>query len=779
MKQDPNYIQEQEKYENPVPSREFILETLRKKSPMTRPALLNHFKIFDEERTEGLRRRLRAMENEGQIIFVKKQGYLIAKKSNKDLIEGEVIAHKDGFGFLKTNDGNDDYFIHFAQMNKVMHGDIVLARKSPKPFRGKTEVSIIKIVKPNTKPIVGRYFVEKNKGFVIADDSRIKGEILIDKKHNKGVRMGQMVVCSLFERSENSYNLQGKIIEVLGDEMSSSMAVKMAVANYQIPEVFPKKVVKQAKSFGSEVLDCDKEERLDLRSLPLITIDGETARDFDDAIYCEKQGKNYRLIVAIADVSHYVTPKTALDIEAAERGNSVYFPTMVIPMLPEELSNGLCSLNPNVDRLCLACDMVIDDKGKVKNYQFRSAIMHSKARLTYNKVAKILEGDSELCDRYQEIVGDLKTFEKLYDVLEQRRVERGAIAFETNEPHFVFNAQGTIESIETIVRNKAHKMIEEAMILANICAAQFVQKYHKAAPFRIHESPSDEKLMLFKSYLNSQGLSLSGGNKPTPKDFSDLLTQIEDRPNASSIQMMLLRSLSQAVYSTENKGHFGLALTEYAHFTSPIRRYPDLLLHRTIKSILKQQKEQSKKALTGHFNYDEITLERLCEQSSKTERRADEATREVADWLKCEFMQDKVGEVFEGTIASVASFGIFVKLDEFMIDGLVHITNLTDDYYDFDKDRQRLVGSNGKIMRLGDRLKVKVLAVNMQDKQIDFVIEGMKKAVKGKSNFKKKESGKKSLKKSESKNFKDKPKKMKSASGKKVFKEKSKKFKKR
>lgn len=457
---------------------------------------------------------------------------------------------------------------------------------------------------------------------------------------------------------------------------------------------------------------------------PLVTIDGEDARDFDDAVYCEaKKGGGWRLWVAIADVSYYVRPDTALDKEAINRGNSVYFPSQVVPMLPEVLSNGLCSLNPQVDRLCMVCEMTVSETGKLSGYKHYEAVMNSHARLTYTKVHEILEGDEELRERYKALVPHLEELHKMYQVLKSARDERGAIEFETVETKFIFNAQRKIESIEPVVRNDAHKLIEECMILANIASASLVEKAKEAALYRVHEPPGEERLTGFRDFLGELGLDLSGGLEPSPTDYANLMKQIGERPDKELIQTMLLRSMKQAVYNADNAGHFGLALKRYAHFTSPIRRYPDLLLHRAIKYLIAKQegRNQDRWTPTGGYHYSFDDMDFYGEQCSMTERRADDATREVSDWLKCEYMQDHVGEELEGVVANVTSFGFFVRLTELHIDGLVHISTLANDYYHYDPIGQRLVGESfGAIYRLGDAVKVKVLAVNLDDRQIDF-----------------------------------------------------------
>ena len=719
--QDPNYAKELAKYDNPIPSRDFILQVIRKQnSPMSKEEIFKTLAIVNEEQQEAMRRRLRAMENDGQLVFTKRKCYALPEKL--DLLKGMVIGHREGFGFLQVEGKKEDFFIPNVQMQKVMHGDYVLAQPNGFDRKGRPEVRIVRVLEANKKQIVGRFFLEQGIGYVVPDDSRITRDILIPDNARLGARMGQVVVVELHPRTAPFFQPIGKITEVLGDNMAKGMEVEIAIRKHDIPHSFPSAVEKQLKKWAENVPEEAKRSRVDLRDLPLVTIDGEDARDFDDAVFCQKQGKGWKLWVAIADVSYYVRPKSALDTEAYNRGNSVYFPNRVVPMLPEKLSNGLCSLNPQVDRLCMVCEITLSAKGKMTDYQFYEAVMNSHARLTYNKVAKILEKDTALCERYASLVPHLQDLHDMYQALVKARRQRGAIEFETIESKFIFNALGRIERIEPVVRNDAHKIIEECMILANIASANFMEKHQEPALYRIHAVPSEEKLTAFRSFLAECGLSLSGGNKPTPTDYAQLLEQIKPRPDHELIQTMLLRSMSQAVYSADNIGHFGLALEEYAHFTSPIRRYPDLTLHRGIKYLLAKQKGSKRKTTdTGGYHYQLEEMDVFGAHCSSTERRADDATREVADWLKCEYMQDHVGEEFDGVISSVTGFGFFVRLNDLFIDGLVHISGLANDYYLFDMPKQRLIGENsGMIFRLGDAVKVRVEAVSLEQKQIDF-----------------------------------------------------------
>lgn len=722
MKEDPFYQREKEKYENPVASREFLLQVLQKeKKPLSFLEICELVKASDEDSRVGIQRRLRAMEREGQIIFNRQKKYGLADKM--ELVKGRVIGHRDGFGFLKREDGEKDLFIHQGQMHSLLHDDVVLAKESGTDNKGRREARIARIIEPRSEPIVGRYFLENGIGIVIPDDSRICHEIIIPPEKENGARQGHIVVVELTQRPRKRVNPIGQIVEVLGEHMAPGMEIEMALRTFDIPHQWPKGVDKQITGLKEEVPSEAKQNRIDLRQLPLVTIDGEDARDFDDAVFCEPLDEGgWQLWVAIADVSYYVRTGTALDDEAQERGNSVYFPEQVVPMLPEVLSNGLCSLNPNVDRLCMGCEMTISANGTLQDYQFYEAVMISKARLTYTKVWNILEGDPELHKRYAEHVPHLRNLHDMYRVLKRKRNQRGAIEFETQENKFVFNAQRKIDHIVPVVRNDAHKLIEECMILANVAAAQFLQKNKAEALYRIHDEPNADRLTSFTSYLVEVGITHSIGKDAKPSDFTELVEKIRNRPDQELIQTMLLRSMKQAVYDCDNIGHFGLALEAYAHFTSPIRRYPDLVVHRAIKAVL--DKQSRRKSKTGGKSYTHDEVEALGEQCSMTERRADDATRDVADWLKCEFMLDHVGDSFEGVIASVTSFGFFVRLGEFHIDGLVHIASLENDYYHFDEVKQSLIGeSYGTVHRLGDQVKVKVAAVNLDERKIDFLLD--------------------------------------------------------
>jgi ribonuclease R len=734
MSKDPFQEREAEKYENPIPSREFIIAHLEKREkPASREELAAEMNISGEEQLEALRRRLRAMERDGQLVFTRRQCYVLPERL--DLLRGKVIGHRDGYGFLRVEGQKDDLYLSAEQMKFCMHGDVILAQPLGADRKGRREGRVVRVLEPRNSQIVGRYFTEAGVGFVVPDDSRLSFDILIPPEDIMNARMGFVVVVELVQRPTRRTKAIGKIIEVLGDNMGTGLAVDMALRTHEIPHVWPAEVEEQVAKLREEVPEEAKQGRVDLRQLPLVTIDGEDARDFDDAVYCQKKrGGGWRLWVAIADVSYYVRPGTPLDNEAHNRGTSVYFPSQVVPMLPEVLSNGLCSLNPQVDRLCMVCEMTISASGKLTGYKHYEAVMNSHARLTYTKVWSILQGNPELREQYAPLVNDLEELHRMYQVLEKAREQRGGISFETEEAKFIFNAERRIERVERTVRNDAHKLIEECMILANIASARFVEKYQEPALFRDHDRPSDESIKSFRSVLAELGLSLPGGSKPQPLDYAELLETIADRPDHEMLQTMLLRSMKQAVYDPENRGHFGLALASYAHFTSPIRRYPDLLLHRAIKYLLAQQQGTlaGNSTPTGGYHYEMQQMLQLGLHCSLTERRADEATRDVADWLKCDFMQDQVGNTFTGVIASVTGFGFFVRLNDLFIDGLVHVSTLDNDYYRFDAVGQRLIGeSGGRTYRLGDTVEVRVEAVHMDERKIDFALISSQRSPRG------------------------------------------------
>lgn len=737
---DPEAAREAEKYENPIPSRELILKHLADRgSPASREQLVEEFGLHSEEQIEALRRRLRAMERDAQLIFTRRGTY--APVDKLDLIAGRVSGHRDGFGFLIPDDGSDDLFLSPVQMRLVFDGDRALARVSGTDRRGRREGMLVEVVSRGHESIVGRYFEEGGIGFVQPDNPKVQQEVLVTQGRNNGAKIGQFVEIKITHWPTQRFQAQGDIVEVLGNYMAPGMEIDVALRSYDIPHVWPEAVEKEARKLKSFVEEKHKENRVDLRQLPFVTIDGEDARDFDDAVYAEPLGKlkmlsdGWRLYVAIADVSSYVKVGSALDDEAQVRGNSVYFPERVVPMLPEELSNGLCSLNPRVDRLAMVCEMTINKTGQMVDYKFYEAVIHSHARLTYNKVSTILEHARSaeargLREEYAEVVPHLKQLHALYKVLLGARHVRGAIDFETQETRIIFGAERKIAEIRPTHRNDAHKLIEECMLAANVATAAFLSKHEVPSLYRVHDGPPPERLEKLRTFLGELGLSLhKGKDGPSPKDYQQLLESIKDRPDFHLIQTVMLRSLSQAVYTCENNGHFGLNYEGYTHFTSPIRRYPDLLVHRAIRSVIRSRRETPHVVRAGAasipkprlYPYDEAALEQLGEQCSMTERRADEATRDVTNWLKCEFMRDRVGEVFPGVITATTGFGLFVELKDIYVEGLVHVSALPGDYYHYDQVHHRLTGErSGRTFRLGDTVEVKVMRVDLDERKIDF-----------------------------------------------------------
>jgi len=642
-------------------------------------------------------------------------------------IIGTVQGHRDGHGFVQADDGDTSVFLPPQEMRSVMHRDRVKVRVVRFDRRGRPEGLLLEIIERRITPIIGRLLQEGGAWLVAPEDRRFGQDILIAPKATGNAEPGQVVAVELTEPPSLLAKPVGRVVEVLGGIDDPGMEIEIALRTHGIPHTWPEEVTKEVAGLGEQVPEKAKEGRIDLRALPLVTIDGEDARDFDDAVFCEaKRGGGWRLWVAIADVSAYVKPGTALDTEAYQRGNSVYFPEFVVPMLPEVLSNGLCSLNPQVDRLCMVCEMTISAAGRMSGYKFYEAVMNSHARLTYTKVAAILDGDPKLRQQYDPLVGHIEELSNLYKALKHARHQRGAVEFESEETRFIFNAQRKIDRIVPLVRNDAHKIIEECMIQANVAAARYIEKNEAAALFRVHDRPGEERLTGFRDFLAELGLELKGGLEPEPKDFADLAAKFEGRPDAELLSTMLLRSMRQAIYQADNIGHFGLALKSYAHFTSPIRRYPDLILHRAIKyQTAKEQQANLRHKWTpsGGYHYQLEEVDPMGEHCSMTERRADDATRDVADWLKCEYMLDHVGDEFDGVIASVTGFGFFVRLAEIHIDGLVHVSTLTNDYYQFDPLHQQLIGENfRRRYRLGDKVRVKVMGVNLDDRKIDFVM---------------------------------------------------------
>jgi ribonuclease R len=705
---DPHFERESAKYDSPIPSREFILDVLGGEGVPVGEAQLAELLAIKPEQQEPFAKRLAAMERAGQILRNRKGAILVAKKL--DLIAGRVIGHPDGFGFVVPDDGSQDLYLSQKEMDSVLHGDRVMVREGGTDRRGRREASVVEVIERAQLRLVGRLHVEHKVLFVAASDRRVSQDILVPAADTLGAVPGQVVVVELVSQPNRHTQPIGKIVEILGGYTDPGMEIEIALRKHDLPHEFSAKAERQAARLPDTVQPGDAKGRVDLRDLALVTIDGETAKDFDDAVYCEKDGKNFRLIVAIADVSHYVRHGDALDLEARERGNSVYFPRRVIPMLPEKLSNGLCSLNPDVDRLAVVCDAIVTPQGEIKSYRFYDAVFRSQARLTYTQVAAALENPGAVKSApLKQLLPRLQALDEIFRVLLLARAKRGAIDFETVETEIEFDEKGKIKRIFPVVRNDAHRLIEECMLAANVCASEFLKKHEHTALYRVHEGPTPEKLAALREFLKEFGLQLGGGSEPHAKDYAALLLKLKGRPDVQLLQTVLLRSLKQAQYSPENLGHFGLAYEAYTHFTSPIRRYPDLLVHRAIKAVI--ARDQYKPG-----NWSELGT-----HCSQTERRADEATRDVMNWLKCYFMQDRVNEEYVGTISAVTSFGIFVALDDVFVEGLVHVSELGSDYFKFDATKHLMLGERtGQRYRLGDRVRVKVVRVDLDTARIEF-----------------------------------------------------------
>jgi len=714
---DPQFEREKAQYEHPLPSREYILQTLAVQgAPLALDRLVEFLDVQPFE-LDSFQRRLGAMAREAQLMQNRRGDWLIPDKA--DLVRGRIAGHPDGFGFLIPDEEVPDLFLSAKEMDKVLHGDKAIARVIGVDRKGRPEGKIVEVTERANRFVVGRVVEEHGVRFVVAENKRISQDILLappEKGARKALKAqsGQVVMIELIEQPSKHGQPIGRLVEVLGNYADPGMEIEIALRKHELPYEFSSAALAEARKLPDVVRKSDWKGREDVTGLPLVTIDSETARDFDDAVFCQRQGKGFRLVVAIADVSHYVTAGGALDQDAYARGNSVYFPRRVIPMLPEKISNGLCSLNPQVERLCMVCDMAINATGAISRYRFYPAVMFSHARLTYTEVAAALyEKDGAARERLAAVLPHLEALDALYRQLAKERVKRGAIDFETVETRMVFDDHGKIERIEPYERNEAHKLIEECMLAANVCASEFLREREHPSLYRVHEGPTAERLVKLRDFLGTFGFQLGGGDAPKAQDYAKLLEKIGQRPDRQLLQTVMLRSLRQAIYSPENVGHFGLAYESYTHFTSPIRRYPDLLVHRAIKSALAGRRYEP---AGGENAWEEIGL-----QCSMTERRADDATRDVEAWLKCFYMKDRVGEIFEGSISSVVPFGIFVALDGVFVEGLVHVSELGQDYFHFDEKSHAMVGErSGRRFRLSDRVRVQLTRVDMEANKIDF-----------------------------------------------------------
>lgn len=734
LKNDPHAEREATRYEKPIPSREYILQLLGDSvGPLTHAELCRALDLRDDDQSEALRRRLGAMIRDGQIVENRSGGYGALDKMN--LVKGRVTGHPDGYGFVVVGGGQADIFLSSRQMRRVLAGDQVLVRIAGYDRRGRPEGSIVEVLDHGTRELVGRYFTEGGIHFVRPDNPEISQDVLIAPGATGDARAGQMVLVEITRQPSRQGQPAGRISRVLGDHLAPGMEIEIAIHNFSLPHVWPEAVAAQVAKLPQQVGRGDGRGRVDLRDLALVTIDGEDARDFDDAVYCESvRFGGWRLLVAIADVSHYVPAGSALDHEAFQRGNSVYFPGHVVPMLPEQLSNELCSLKPEVDRLCLVCEMRIDRKGVVKRFEFYEAIMHSRARLTYTQVAGMIaqrdDPESGVRAQFRDILPRIEQLHRLYGALRAARERRGAIDFESGETRILFDAERKIERIVPSERTEAHRLIEECMLCANVCAAQLLEKSRLRVLYRVHDRPQAERLANLREFLGELGLGLPGGDEPVPEDFQAVLREVADRPDAAIIQSVMLRAMRQARYESENLGHFGLNYPAYTHFTSPIRRYPDLLVHRAIRALLwsdgrnshlRRHPDAPRMPAAQGYPYDGAAMDAAGVQCSMTERRADEATRSVVHWLKCEYLQDHVADEFAGVVVSVTPFGLFVELEALYVEGLIHITGLPKDYYHHEPAHHRLIGERTRrVFRLGDRLRVRVARVNLDERKIDF-----------------------------------------------------------
>ena len=700
-----------------LPEREAIMACLREAGrPLARKQLAEAFVIRDPEIRRALGRRLRAMTRDGQLMRNRRGSYGLIEKM--DLIKGRVIGHPDGYGFVVPDEGGKDLFLSAREMRTVLNEDRVLVRQVNVDKQGKREGALVEILERANHQLVGRFYEDSGICYVVPDNKRLNHDILISPGDKNNAKDGQYVVAKIIHQPEKHRQAIGEVLSIIGDGIDASMAVDIAIRSYELPFEWPDEINQEVEGLTDQIDLENISDRVDSRAISFVTIDGEDARDFDDAVFCEKQGSGWRLLVAIADVSHYVKQQSGLNDEARLRGTSVYFPERVIPMLPEILSNGLCSLKPDVDRYSLVCELNLDAKGRVKQSSFFKAVIRSVARLTYSEMAAIIvDKDNDARQRRDQLVTHLDDLYQLYQLLHAERKKQGLIDFSSLESRFEFNDEGHIESIHTVQRNEAHRLIEEMMLVANVAAGEFLEKNEIPTMYRIHATPKPEKLENVRSLLSQLGLSLGGGEEPTAKDYAKLVEVIRRRDDAQMLETVLLRSMPLASYNMENEGHFGLGFPIYAHFTSPIRRYPDLMVHRAIAHIIE-----------GHpattFKYSQQAMLELAEHCSMTERRAEEASRDAVQRLKCAYMKDKVGETFSGMVSSVTSFGMFVVLDDIFIEGLIHISNLPVDYYHFDPITHSLRGERGgKVFRLGQKFDVLVTRVDLDERKIDFEIK--------------------------------------------------------
>lgn len=704
---DPEAKAEAERYDNPIPSRTLILETIEKNNAQSHADLVEHFEIADQKSIDALSHRLIAMVRDGQLM---KDGYKFQIAVEQPESEATVYINSRGMGTANIS-GQDDLLLAERELRLVFNGDRVKVRQTSVDRKGKAWGYVTEVVQHRVKQIIGKVSLYEGEYFVQPASPNAHQPITLEKEliEHAQVNLGDSIRVAIDTYPTREEFATGHIVQSMANKADTEIIIPQTILEYGLPYEFPEEVIQDAESF-KEPTEKDREGRVDLRDLALVTIDGEDARDFDDAVYAEKRpGGGYRVVVAIADVSHYVRTGKPLDDEAQERGTSVYFPHFVLPMLPEALSNGLCSLNPAVDRLCMVCDLKLSRAGRVTGFEFYPSVMHSKARLTYDQVAQYLEGDSQAITEDREVRKSINTLFQLYQVLKGLRAERHAMEFETVETYMTFDELGGIKEILPRSRNDAHKLIEECMLLANVAAAEYALKNEIPMLYRVHEPPEFSRIQKVRDFVKLLGLKFP--EQPTQADYQAVIEATKDRIDAPSIHAVLLRSMMQAYYGPNNAGHYGLAYEAYTHFTSPIRRYPDLLLHRAIKAHLNKKPSP----LSGG------ALDEAGTHFSATERRADEASRSVTTWLKCHYMQQHLGEEFVGIISATAEFGLFVTLKDLYVDGMVHVSQLGDDFFVFDQVSQNLVGQNrGQVFGLGDEVKIKVAGVNLEERKIDF-----------------------------------------------------------
>ncbi len=712
---DPHADREAGNYDNPVPSREFILELFEnEQKPLRIKQVANHFNIDDDERFEAISRRLKAMARDGQLIRNRRGAFGLIQKM--DLIKGKVLGHPAGFGFLKPEDGEgSDLFLSDKEMHKVFHGDIIIASVIGVDRKGRREGMVVEVLEHTNEKVLGRLHCEDGLAWVQPNNNRIAQDIFIPNDGVLDAEESQIVMVEIIHQPTKRSSAIGKIIEVVGDYMAPGMEIDAAIHAHGIPNEWNSELQAELDAIPGKVTEEEIKARKDIRSLPLVTIDGADSKDFDDAVFAKPRKKGWRLVVAIADVSHYVKIASALDKEAYERGNSVYFPQQVVPMLPEKLSNEMCSLNPQVDRLCMVADMMIDENGNLEKTKFYDAVMHSHARMTYNEVHDMLtDNKSKYRKTYKNLVTNIEDLNDLYQALKKARSVRGALEFETTETSIVFDETRKIKEIVPVYRNEAHKLIEECMLMANVATAKYLKWHKLPILYRVHEKPKEEKLANLRTFLGDFGLTLEGGDEPTALDYAAVTAKLQGEPHAHMVQTVMLRSMNQAVYQPDNKGHFGLNYENYAHFTSPIRRYPDLLIHRAIRFAWEKKPVEK-------FNYTETDMQSFGEHCSGTERRADEATRDAVTFLKCEYLSHRLGEEFDAVVTAATNFGLFVELEPLFVEGLVHITELGEDYFHYDASRHCLKGERtGKTYQLGDKLRVQVAQVNLDERKVDL-----------------------------------------------------------